>query len=101
MATEDEMAAVDAAYEVTPEWCANLLLKANRLVGKYAALVRRMRAAQAEGPAAVAALKANGIEKDEGMALVAGRRTDVARVVATEFVCRVTDVRGSVTGSWP
>ena len=43
----------------------------NRLVDRYAQIVRRMNAARASGDAAaVAALEARGARKDEGMALV-------------------------------
>ena len=42
----------------------------NKLVGRYAALLAKMAAAQAEGAAAVAALEASGVRKDEGMALI-------------------------------
>ena len=42
----------------------------NKLVDKYASLLKRMAEARATGPAAVAALEAAGALKDEGMALV-------------------------------
>ena len=42
----------------------------NKLVDKYATLLRRMAEARAMGPVAVAALEAAGALKDEGMALV-------------------------------
>ena len=42
----------------------------DRLVGRYASLLKRMAAARAEGAAAVAALEAAGATKDEGMALI-------------------------------
>ena len=42
----------------------------NKLVDKYARLLKRMAEARAQGAAAVAALEAAGAKKDEGMALV-------------------------------
>ena len=49
--------------------CASSATRATRRA-RYAALLKRMADARAEGPAAVAALEAAGARKDEGMALV-------------------------------